>query len=159
MIELLINLFPSLAEKFASYFGKIIFNVSKAEMKLDKPKEPDGEGGFNHGSYGNFTLEIINKKGVDVILEDIHCVAYQDKTVIQDNIRCNDKATYHKVAMRPTYDAVPSVSIPGNGIVSFNIVIHSNADLSQCNKLTLSYLRGRKRREVKVYERLEEKNE
>ena len=62
MIELLINLFPSLAEKFASYFGKIIFNVSKAEMKLDKPKEPDGEGGFNHGSYGNFTLEIINKK-------------------------------------------------------------------------------------------------
>ena len=62
MIELLINLFPSLAEKFASYFGKIIFNVSKVEMKLDKPKEPDGEGGFNQGSYGNFTLEIINKK-------------------------------------------------------------------------------------------------
>ena len=65
MIELLINLFPSLAEKLASYFGKITFNVSKVEMKLDKPKEPDGEGGFNHGSYGNFILEIINKKGVD----------------------------------------------------------------------------------------------
>ena len=50
MIELLINLFPSLAEKFASHLGKIIFNVSKVEMKLDKPKEPDGEGGFNHGA-------------------------------------------------------------------------------------------------------------
>ena len=151
MIELLINLFPSLAEKFASYFGKIIFNVSKAEMKLDKPKEPDGEGGFNHGSYGNFTLEIINKKGVDVILEDIHCVAYCGETVLQNNIRCNNRATYRKIAMRPTYDALSSLSIPPKGIISFDIGIRPNKDLSKSDKIALSYRIGTKRKEIAVY--------
>ena len=158
MIEF-VNIGLGLLEKILPHLGRVDFNISDVEMQLDIPRKSDGEGGFIHGSRGSFSLEIINRKKTNVIVEDIHCVAYQDKTVIQDNIRCNDKATYHKVAMRPTYDAVPSVSIPGNGIVSFNIVIHSNADLSQCNKLTLSYLRGRKRQEVTVYERLEEKNE
>ena len=151
MIELLINLFPSLSEKFASYFGKIIFNVSKAEMKLDKPKEPDGEGGFNHGSYGNFTLEIINKKGVDVILEDIHCVAYCGETVLQNNICCNNRATYRKIAMRPTYDALSSLSIPPKGIISFDIGIRPNKDLSKSDKIALSYRIGTKRKEIAVY--------
>lgn len=151
MIELLINLFPSLAEKFASYFGKIIFNVSKAEMKLDKPKEPDGEGGFNQGSYGNFTLEIINKKGVDVILEDIHCVAYCGETVLQNNICCNNRATYRKIAMRPTYDALSSLSIPPKGIISFDIGIRPNKDLSKSDKIALSYRIGTKRKEIAVY--------
>ena len=151
MIELLINLFPSLAEKFASYFGKIIFNVSKAEMKLDKPKEPDGEGGFNHGSYGNFTLEIINKKGVDVILEDIHCVAYCGETVLQNNICCNNRATYRKIAMRPTYDALSSLSIPPKWIISFDIGIRPNKDLSKSDKIALSYRIGTKRKEIAVY--------
>ena len=151
MIELLINLFPSLAEKFASYFGKIIFNVSKAEMKLDKPKEPDGEGGFNQGSYGHFTLEIINKKGVDVILEDIHCVAYCGETVLQNNICCNNRATYRKIAMRPTYDALSSLSIPPKGIISFDIGIRPNKDLSKSDKIALSYRIGTKRKEIAVY--------
>ena len=158
MIEF-VNIGLDLLEKIFPYIGKVDFNISDVEMQLDVPRESDGEGGFIHGSRGSFSVEIINKKNTNVILEDIHCVAYHDKTVIQDNIRCNDKATYHKVAMRSAYAKVPSVSIPGNGIVSFEIIIHSNNDLSQCNKLTLSYLRGRNRREVTVYERLEEKNE
>jgi len=151
VIELLINLFPSLAEKLASYFGKITFNVSKVEMKLDKPKEPDGDGGFNHGSYGNFTLEIINKKGVDVILEDIHCVAYCGETVLQNNICCNNRATYRKIAMRPTYDALSSLSIPPKGIMSFDIGIRPSKDLSKCDKIALSYRIGTKRKEIAVY--------
>ena len=146
MIELLINLFPSLAEKFASYFGKIIFNVSKAEMKLDKPKEPDGEGGFNHGSYGNFILEIINKKGVDVILEDIHCVAYCGETALQNT-------TYRKIAMRSTYDALSSLTIPPKGIVSFDVDIRPSKDLSKCDKIALSYKISKKRKEITVYKR------
>lgn len=151
MIELLINLFPSLAEKFASHFGKIIFNVSKVEMKLDKPRSSDGEGGFNHGSYGNFTLEIINKKGVDVILEDIHCVAYCGETVLEDNICCDSRATCRKIAMRPTCDALSSLSIPPRGIVSFDVGIRPSKDLSNCDKIALSYRIGTKRKEIAVY--------
>ena len=153
MIELLINLFPSLAEKLASHFGKITFNVSKVEMALDKPKEPDGEGGFNHGSYGNFTLEIINKKGVDVILEDIHCVAYCGETVLQNNICCNNRETYRKIAMRSTYDALTSLAIPPKGIVSLDIGICPSKDLSKCNKIALSYTTSKKRKEITVYKR------
>ena len=153
MIELLINLFPSLAEKLASYFGKITFNVSKVEMKLDKPKEPDGDGGFNHGSYGNFTLEIINKKGVDVILEDIHCVAYCGETVLQNNICCNNRETYRKIAMRSTNDALTSLAIPPKGIVSLDIGICPSKDLSKCNKIALSYTTSKNRKEITVYKR------
>ena len=153
MIELLINLFPSLAEKIAPHLGEITFNVSKVEMKLDKPKEPDGEGGFNHGSYGNFTLEIINKKGVDVILEDIHCVAYCGETVLQNNICCNNRATYHKIAMRPTFDALSSLSIPPKGIATFDVAIRPSADLSTCDKIALSYRIGTKRKETVVHKR------
>jgi hypothetical protein len=158
MIEF-VSIGLGLLEKIFPHLGKVDFDISDVEMQLDVPRKSDGEGGFIHSSRGNFFLEIINRKKTNVIIEDIHCVAYQDKTVIQDNICCNDKTTYHKVAMTSTYNAVPSISIPGNGIAFFNIVIYSNADLSQCNKLTLSYLRGRKRREVTVYERLEKKNE
>lgn len=151
MIELLINLFPNLAEKFASHLGKIIFNVSKVEMKLDKPRSSDGEGGFYHGSYGNFALEIINKKGVDVILEDIHCVAYCGETVLQNNICCNNRATYRKIAMRPTCDALTSLAIPPKEIVSFDIGIRPSKDLSKCDKIALSYRIGTKRKEIAVY--------
>ena len=122
-------------------------------MKLDKPKEPDGEGGFNHGSYGNFTLEIINKKGVDVILEDIHCVAYCGETVLQNNICCNNRETYRKIAMRSTYDALTSLAIPSKGIVSLDVGIRPSKDLSKCNKIALSYTTSKKPKEITVYKR------
>lgn len=153
MKALLITLFPSLAEKIASHCGEIVFNVSKVEMTLDKPKEQDADGYYIHGSYGNFTLEIINKKGAHVILEDIHCIAYCGKTVLEDNICCNNQATYRKIAMRPTYDALSSLSIPPKEIVSFDIAIRPSKDLSTCDKIALSYRIGRKRKEIVIHRR------
>ena len=153
MIELLINLFPSLAEKIAPHCGEIVFNVSKVKMTLDKPKEPDGEGYYIHGSYGNFTLEIINKKGVQVILEDIHCIAYCGETVLEDNICCDDRATCRVIAMRRTYDTLSSLSIPPKEIVSFDLAIRPSEDLSTCDKIALSYRIGKKRKEIVIHRR------
>ena len=53
--------------------------------------------------------------------------------------------------MRPTYDALSSLSIPPKGIISFDIGIRPNKDLSKCDKIALSYRIGTKRKEIAVY--------
>lgn len=152
------KVFPFL-EKFFPNIGKVNLKISNVEMNLDIPRESDGEGGFIHGSRGSFSVEIINKKGITVILEDFYCIAYCGDSIIQDDIHCKDKATYRKIAMRPTYDDVSSFSIPAKEMRHLDIVINSNKDLSQCNKVALTYLQGKKRRKVTVYDRLEGKCE
>lgn len=149
----------ALLEKLSPHFGKVTIKIRDVELTLDIPRVSDGEGGFNHGSRGSFSVEIINRKGVSIILEDIRCVAYCGDTVLQDNICCNDKETYRKVAMRPTYDAITSICIPSKEIKTCHIQIISNKDFSKCDRLALSYLQGRKRREITVYERLDEGSE
>lgn len=152
MLEFFVSIFPGLAEKIAPHFGKVTFKISKTEMQLDKQREPDGEGGFNFGSYGNFTMEIINKKGVAVIIEDIHCVAYCGKKVLEDNISCNNRATYRKIAMKPIFDALSAITIPPKGIEVFDITIRPSRDLSCCDRIELSCKIGRKHKEI-VYRR------
>lgn len=78
-------------------------NITDVKMQLDLPVESDGRGGFKHGSRGEFTLEIINREGQNIIFENIHCGIYQDTLLVQNDVLCTDKSTMKKIAMAPTY--------------------------------------------------------
>lgn len=158
-MESLIEIVIALLEKVLQRAGKTEVRISNVDMTLDIPRESDGSGGFIHGSRGSFSLEIVNRKNCDVILEDFHCVAYCGKKIIHDKIRCNNATAYHRSAMKTMYEIIPTISIPAHSVMSYEVMIRCNADLSACSKLTLAYLCSGKKREVIVYERTEAKNE
>lgn len=147
-----VSLVLQLFETVIPSLGKVKFIVDDVEMQLDIPREMDAAGGYEHGSFGSFRLEIINKKNQNTIIENPYCVAFRGKTVLQDRIVCYNQLTHKKVAERLKYDSVKTIIIPARESKIINMRFTSNEDLKACNRIVLFCSTGIRQRKITVYE-------
>lgn len=148
-----VNTLSFLFQPILNLFRTLKVNAVVVDCHLDIPKIPDGECGYIHGSYAHFKIEIINRKDKKIILSDIFCKALCQDEIIQDNICCYDKGTYKRIAAAPTYERLTTLNVPSQSSIKYDIIIKSNEDLSQCDKLILSYTKGIKKRKIIVWEK------
>ena len=126
-------------------------NITDVECVMDKPPEPDGEGGYIHGSRALFRLEIINRKNKKFILSNIHWKALCQGEVLQDKICCCNNNIHKKVAAVTVCETITALDIEPQSSVSYNIRLSLGGDLSRCDELIFYYKPGTKCRKLVVW--------
>ena len=153
LFSLLVNCAGYLFKSVMNLFRVFKVNVNLIECRLDKPRKPDGEGGFLNGSHALFIIEIINRKDKKFIISKIHCSAMCQGKILQDNICCYNTDMYKKIAFRPTYEPLSTLDVLPQSSVQCKFIITPGGDLTQCDKLIFSYSKGIKRRIIVIWEK------
>ncbi|MBR6862289.1 MAG: HNH endonuclease [Acidaminococcaceae bacterium] len=117
----------------------VVISISELDIRLDIPEVSDGYGGFLHGSYCSFSMEIINRSSSDLVLENLHCTAYSKGKIISDKIPCLNKDDYEIVALSRNYKRIGTVSIRANDVKPFDIKLQLSGDFSTCDRINLEY--------------------
>lgn len=142
VLSLLLNCVGYLFKPAMNLFRAFKVNVNLIEFVLDKPRKPDGEGGFTNGSRAHFIIEIINRKDKKFIISKVHCSAMCRGKILQDNICCYNKDTYKKIALRPTYVPLSTLDISPQSSVQYDVLMIPGGDLTQCDKLVFFLFKG-----------------
>ena len=108
--------------------------------------------GSHHGSWLNFTLSILNKKGKDLILEKMSCKLFSGNQLLYE-LKCFDADTYQGVGGRACYDELIYVDIPGHSSKIINIHLSSSQNLTSCDKVIFQYSWGLWKRKLVVWEK------
>ena len=153
VLMLLQNLVGYLFKPVMNLFKVFKVNAQLIECKLDKPRKPDGEGGFTNGSRAHFIIEIINRKDKKFIISKLHCSAICQGKILQDNICCYNNAVYKKIALRPTYEPLSTLDVSPQSSVQYEIIITPSGDLTHCDTLIFNYTKGIKQRKIVVWEK------
>lgn len=140
-----------LFERIIPFFGKDKFIVDNVIIQLDVPRKGDGAGGYIHGSHGSFTLEIINKKGHNIVIENLYCVAFCGKTVLQNRIICYNQLAHEKIAEKLIYDPVKVITVPARESKTIKMRFTSNENLKECDRIMLFCSSGIRKRKITVY--------
>lgn len=156
-MESIINIFISLLNlpfrSIANLFSKLEITVGHVDCKLDKPRVPDGEGGFLYGSYGRFVLSIVNRKDKPFVLSELHCIALSKGRVVQDRIPCKSVKRHKAGTAISLYDDIVSIDILPKSSHQEIITFSAGGDLSLCDRVLLCYYDGINRKKIIVWER------
>ena len=153
ILSLLLNCVGYLIKPVINIFRSFKVTAELIECNLGKPRIPDGEGGFTNGSHINFRIAIINKKDKKYIISKICCRAMCQREILQDNIRCYDRSTYKKIALRSTYEPLLTIDVSPQSSAHYDVILTPGSDLSQCDQIVFSYKKGFMKRNVVVWKR------
>lgn len=156
-MESIINIFISLLNlpfrSIANLFSKLEITVNHVDCKLDKPRVPDGEGGFLYGSHGRFVLSIVNRKEKPFVLSELYCIALSKENVIRDRIPCKSIKQHKGGASTSLYDDIVSIDIQPKSSRQETITFSTGGDLSLCDRVLLCYYDGISKKKIIVWKR------
>ncbi len=151
VLSLLLNCIGYLFKPAINLFRSFTVKVDLIECRLDKPRIPDGEGGFKNGSRIHFRMEIINKKDKKFILSEIYCRAMCQGEILKDNICCYNRGACKKIGFQSTYEELSTIDISPQCSKHYDVILTSGNDLSHCDKLILFYKKGVMKRKITVW--------
>lgn len=152
IINIIINLLNLPFHSIANLFSKLEISVDHVECKLDKPRVPDGEGGFLYGSYGRFRLTIVNSKNKQFVLSNLYCIALSKDNIIQDRIPCKSIKQHKAGTSHCSHGDIVAINIPPQSTCQETLTFSAGDDLSLCDKVFLCYFDGTRKKKITVWE-------
>ena len=108
------------------------------------------ECGYTDSSHLNFTLSILNKKGKDLILEQMRCTLYSSNHPFE-TFSCFDRDSLQYIAARAVYEELVYIDVPAHSSRTISVHIGSSKDLRMCDKAVFTYSWGIQKRELVVW--------